>query len=49
VLPQSKEVKDPVAEQLIPLNLKGSLQELDEGFVNAVSKPVRSFWKLSAK
>jgi PRTRC genetic system protein E len=40
VLPQSKEVKDPAAEQLIPLNLKGSPQELDEGFVNAVSKPV---------
>jgi PRTRC genetic system protein E len=40
VLPQSKEVKDPAAEQLIPLNLKGSPQELDEGFINAISKPV---------
>ena len=40
VLPQSKEVKDPAAAQLIPLNLKGSPQELDEGFVNAISKPV---------
>jgi PRTRC genetic system protein E len=40
VLPQSKEVKDPAAEQLIPLNLKGSPKELDEGFVNAISKPV---------
>jgi PRTRC genetic system protein E len=40
VFPQSGEVKDPAAEQLIPLNLKGSPQELDEGFVNAITKPV---------
>lgn len=40
VLPQSKEVKDPAAEQLIPLNLKGSPHELDEGFIDAISKPV---------
>jgi PRTRC genetic system protein E len=40
VLPQSKEVKDPAAKQLIPLNLKGSPQELDEGFIQAITKPV---------
>jgi PRTRC genetic system protein E len=41
VLPQSKEVKDPAAEQLIPLNLKGSPQELDEGFIEAIRSPVQ--------
>ena len=40
VLPKSEEVKDPAAEQLIPLNLKGSPQELDEGFIGAISQPV---------
>ena len=40
VLPKSGDVKDPAAECLIPLNLKGSPVELDAGFVNAISKPV---------
>jgi PRTRC genetic system protein E len=40
VLPKSAEVKDPAAEQLIPLNLKGSPQELDEGFIEAIREPV---------
>jgi PRTRC genetic system protein E len=41
VLPRSKEVKDPAAEQLIPINLKGSPQELDEGFIEAIRSPVQ--------
>ncbi|GAB6010061.1 PRTRC system protein E [Dysgonomonas reticulitermitis] len=40
VLPKSPEVKDPAAEQLIPLNLKGSPQELDAGFIEAIRSPV---------
>ena len=40
VLPKSGEVKDPAAEQLIPLNLKGSPQELDAGFIEAIQSPV---------
>jgi PRTRC genetic system protein E len=40
VLPKSGEVKDPAAECLIPLNLKGSPEELDAGFLEAISKPV---------
>jgi len=41
VLPRSGEVKDPAADCLIPLNLKGSPEELDAGFVEAISKPVQ--------
>jgi len=41
VLPKSKEVKDPAAEQLIPLNLKGSPEELDSGFIEAIRSPVQ--------
>jgi PRTRC genetic system protein E len=41
VLPKSGEVKDPAAEQLIPLNLKGSPEELDAGFIEAVRSPVQ--------
>ena len=40
VLPKSGEVKDPAAECLIPLNLKGSPEELDADFAEAISKPV---------
>jgi len=40
VLPKSGEVKDPAAEQLIPLNLKGSPDELDAGFIEAIRSPV---------
>ena len=40
VLPKSGEVKDPAAEQLIPLNLKGSPEELDAGFIEAIRLPV---------
>lgn len=40
VLPKSTEVRDPAAEQLIPLNLKGSPQELDAGFIEAIRSPV---------
>ena len=41
VLPKLKEVKDPAAEQLIPLNLKGSPEELDSGFIEAIRSPVQ--------
>jgi PRTRC genetic system protein E len=41
VLPQSGKVKDPAAEQLIPLNLKGSPEELDAGFIEAIQSPVQ--------
>ena len=40
VLPQVKDVKDPAAEQLIPLNLKGSPEELDAGFIESIRTPV---------
>lgn len=40
VLPKSGEIKDPAAECLIPLNLKGSPEELDAGFIDAISNPV---------
>jgi PRTRC genetic system protein E len=40
LLPKSAEVKDPAAEQLIPLNLKGSPAELDAGFIEAVRRPL---------
>jgi len=46
VLPKSKEVKDPAAEQLIPLNLKGSPQELDSGFIEAIRSPVQKSMSL---
>ena len=40
VFPQSKEVKDPAAKQLIPLVLKGTPEELDAEFVEAIKEPV---------
>ena len=40
VLPRVEDVKDPAADRLIPLNLKGSPQELDEGFIEAIKSPV---------
>jgi PRTRC genetic system protein E len=40
VLPKVTGVTDPAAEQLIPLNLKGSPEELDAGFIQAISRPV---------
>ena len=41
VFPQSKEVKDPAAKQLIPLVLKGTPEELDTGFIEAIKEPVQ--------
>jgi PRTRC genetic system protein E len=40
VLPQAGNVKDPAKNNLIPLNLKGSPEELDENFIMVISKPV---------
>jgi PRTRC genetic system protein E len=40
VLPRVENVKDPAAEQLIPLNLRGTPEELDAGFIEAVKTPV---------
>ena len=40
VLPRIENVKDPAAEQLIPLNLKESPEELDTGFIEAIRLPV---------
>jgi PRTRC genetic system protein E len=40
VLPKVENVKDPAAEQLIPLNLKGTPEELDVGFIEAIQSPV---------
>jgi len=40
VLPRLENVKDPAAEQLIPLNLKGLPEELDAGFIEAIKTPV---------
>ena len=41
VFPQSKEVKDPAAKQLIPLVLKGKPEELDAGFIEAIKEPIQ--------
>jgi PRTRC genetic system protein E len=41
VLPKVENVKDPAVEQLIPLNLKGSPEELDAGFIEAIQFPVQ--------
>jgi PRTRC genetic system protein E len=40
VLPKVENVEDPAAEQLIPLNLKGTPEELDSGFIEAIRSPV---------
>jgi len=40
VLPRVENINDPAAEQLIPLNLKGTPEELDAGFIEAIKSPV---------
>lgn len=41
VLPGNNLVKDSAKNKIVPLNLTGTPEELDEGFVNAISEPIR--------
>lgn len=40
VLPGNSLVKDAAKTKIVPLNIKGTASELDEGFVDAISGPV---------
>jgi PRTRC genetic system protein E len=40
VLPGNSIVKDAAKSHIVPLNLSGSAQELDEGFVEAIKAPI---------
>lgn len=46
VLPGTSLVKDAALKKLQPLNIKGTAQELDEGFVDAISTPVAQVNKM---
>lgn len=41
VLPGSPLVKDRAVKNIVPLNLRGTAEELDEGFVGAIEQPVQ--------
>lgn len=41
VLPGNNLVKDAAKNKIVPLNVSGTPDELDEGFVDAVSEPIR--------
>lgn len=41
VLPGNNLVKDGAKNKIVPLNVSGSPEELDEGFVDAIAEPVR--------
>lgn len=42
VLPKSSGVKDSAKDQIVPLVVSGSPEELDEGFLSIVTKPVET-------
>lgn len=42
VLPKSSGVKDSAKDQIVPLVVSGSPEELDEGFLSIVTKPVEA-------
>lgn len=46
VLPGNSLVKDAAKNKITPLNVSGSAEELDEGFVNAIIQPVASSAKM---
>lgn len=41
VLPGNSLVKDSAKSKIVPLNLTGTPDELDEGFVSAITEPIR--------
>lgn len=41
VLPGNNLVKDGAKNKIVPLNVSGTPEELDEGFVDAIAEPVR--------
>ncbi len=41
ILPGNNLVKDGAKNKIIPLNVSGTPEELDEGFVDAIAEPVR--------
>ena len=42
VLPKASRVKDPAKNQIVPLVISGLPEELDNGFLSAVTKPVKA-------
>ena len=42
VLPKASRVKDPAKDQIVPLVISGLPEELDEGFLSIVTKPVEA-------
>lgn len=42
VLPGNDLVKDAAKNKLVPLNVTGTPEELDEGFVSAIAEPIRT-------
>lgn len=46
VLPGNSLVKDAAKNKITPLNISGTAEELDEGFVDAIIKPVASTAKM---
>lgn len=42
ILPKSSGVKDSAKDQIVPLVVSGSPEELDEGFLSIVTKPVEA-------
>lgn len=46
VLPGNSLVKDAAKNKITPLNVSGTAEELDEGFVNAIIQPVASSAKM---
>lgn len=41
VLPGTPLVKEPAVKNIVPLNLRGTAEELDEGFLEAILTPVK--------
>lgn len=41
VLPGNPLVKDKAVKSIVPLNLRGTAEELDEGFVGAIEQPIQ--------
>lgn len=41
VLPGNDLVKDAVKNSIVPLNISGTPEELDEGFVAAIAEPIK--------
>ena len=48
VLPGNSLVKDVAKNKITPLNVSGTAEELDEGFVDAIIQPVASTSKMGS-